>query len=448
MGIKGIANKNKSARLGISLAAVLTIGIISAYNYLEFEKVVEDENQKLTQSDEDMSPVKMKYGFPEEDYHIEEHTLFPNQFLADILMGYDVNLSRVFELENKAKDIFSVRNIRAGKKYAIVRQDSCSAAACLVYEPDPFRYVVYDLRDSIKVKVVEREVSTSIETTAGVIKSSLWLSMKEKGLSPVLIEKMEDALAWSIDFYHIQDGDRYKLIFERRYIEGEAVGIGRLMGAYYKNSDNEHYAVYFENEEYAGFYDLEGRPTKKGFLKSPVKASRISSSFNMNRLHPILKRRKPHLGTDYAAPYGTPILAVGNGVVTKAAYTKGNGRYVKIKHDKTFSTQYLHMQRFADGIRPGVHVKQGDVIGHVGSTGLATGPHVCFRFWKNGRQVNHLKENFPPPEPMPAEELPAFFQVRDAVIKELEEVRFSDEAKISQQAEDTGTAEDLIAQPI
>ena len=194
--------------------------------------------------------------------------------------------------------------------------------------------------------------------------------------------------------------------------------------------------LYYENEEYAGFYDLEGRPTKKGFLKSPVKASRISSSFSMSRLHPVLKRRKPHLGTDYAAPYGTPILAVGNGVVTKAGYTRGNGKYIKIKHDKTFTTQYLHMQRFASGIKAGVHVKQGDVIGHVGSTGLATGPHVCFRFWKNGRQVNHLKENFPPPEPMPQEQLPDFFQVRDDIMEELDQVDFSDKSQISENVQE------------
>jgi murein DD-endopeptidase MepM/ murein hydrolase activator NlpD len=429
MSTEDIEKNRRPIIAGLSLVAIIFLGALGAYSFIDFSSVFQEEEVEV--AIEETPAVKMRYGFPEEEYHIEEHTLFPNQFLADILMGYDVSLGRVFELENKAKDIFSVRNIRAGKKYAIVRRDSCSAADCLVYEPDPFRYVVYDLRDTINVNIIERDVTTTIETTAGIVKSSLWLSMKEQGLSPVLIEKMEDALAWSIDFYHIQDGDRYKLIFERRYIDGNPVGIGRLKGAYYKNADNDYYAVYYENEEYSGFYDLEGRPTKKGFLKSPVKASRISSSFNMNRLHPILKRRKPHLGTDYAAPYGTPILAVGNGVVTKAGYTKGNGKYVKIKHDKTFSTQYLHMQRFAAGIKPGVSVKQGDVIGHVGSTGLATGPHVCFRFWKNGRQVNHLRENFPPPEPMPEEQLPEFFEVRDAVIEQLDGVNFSDEAKIS-----------------
>jgi len=403
---------------------IFLVCLITIYNFVDLDHLTSTESE--TELVEEEEAEQLYYGFSPRQFSIEEHTLFPNQFLSDILLGYDIPLKKIFELELKAKDVFSVRNIRAGKKYAIVRSDSCAAADYFVYEPDPFRYVVYDLRDSIDVQIIEREITTSIETTAGVVRSSLWLSMKEQGLSPVLIEKMEDALAWSIDFYHIQDGDRYKLMFERRYIDGEPVGIGKLMGAYYKNADHEYYAVFYENEEYAGFYDLEGRPTKKGFLKSPVKASRISSSFNMNRLHPILKRRKPHLGTDYAAPYGTPILAVGNGVVTKAGYTKGNGKFVKIKHDKTYSTQYLHMQRFASGIKPGVHVTQGQVIGHVGSTGLATGPHVCFRFWKNGRQVNHLKENFPPPEPMPKSQLPDFFKSRDHIIEQLDKVHFSD----------------------
>lgn len=404
--------------------ALIAVGLISAYNKYDSSKAHNPSDDINSDETEETLQKSYKYGFPEDEFVITEHTLFPDQFLSDILTKYEVNIGKIFELEQKAKDVFNVRNIRAGKKYAIVQKDSCSAATSFIYEPDPFRYVVYNLEDSIAIDIVEREVTTTIESAAGVVHSSLWLSMKEKGLSPVLIDKMEDALAWSIDFYHIQDGDRYKLVFERKYIDGEPVGIGQLLGAYYQNYDNEYYAVFYENEEYQGFYDLEGRPTKKGFLKAPVKFSRISSSFNMNRFHPILKRRKPHLGTDYAAPYGTPIIAVANGVVTDASYTKGNGKFVKIKHDKVYSTQYLHMQNFASGIKPGVHVKQGQTIGYVGSTGLATGPHVCYRFWKNGKQINHMNENFPPPEPMPKEELPNFMISRDAIINQLNQLEF------------------------
>ncbi len=421
-------NKKRSKLIDLAAVVFIAIGLISAYN--KFELPI---NSSKTQIGSEMNidslgnhTVKLKYGFPEDQYHIVEHTLFPDQFLSDILVKYDVAIEKIFELEEKSKDVFNIRNIKAGKKYAIIQQDSCSEAECFIYEPDPFKYVVYNLKDSINVKIVEREVTTKIESTSGIIQSSLWMAMKDQGLSAVLIDKMEDALAWSVDFYHIQQGDKYKLIFERKYIKGEPVGIGKLMGAYYKTADNEFYSIYYENEQYQGYYDLEGRPSKKGFLKSPVKYSRISSYFSKNRLHPILKRNKPHLGTDYAAPYGTPILAVSNGVVTNASYTSGNGKYVKIKHDKSITTQYLHMQKFAAGIKPGSQVKQGQTIGYVGSTGLATGPHVCFRFWKNGVQVNHLKENFPPAEPMPKSQLPLFFETRDQILKELNEVEFID----------------------
>lgn len=398
---------------------------VAAYSYNQFFLAPAKADQGFLDLQMEVPPVKqIKYGFDLDEVHIEEFTIFPDQFLSEILSNHDVSIEKVFELERKAKDVFDVRNIKAGKKYSIIKVDSCGPASCFIYEPDPYRYVKYTLNDSVQVQIVDRPVTTCIETASGEVESSLWNSMVDQNLSPNIIGKMEDALAWSLDFYHTQKGDKYKLVFERKMVEGKPVGIGRLLGAYYKNYDNEYFAIYYESENYAGFYDLEGRPTKKGFLKSPVKFSRISSTYSLNRLHPVLKKRRPHFGTDYAAPYGTPIRAVANGVITHASYTKGNGKYVKIKHDKTYQTQYLHMQKFAKGIHAGVHVKQGQTIGYVGSTGLATGPHVCFRFWKNGKQVNHLRENFPPPEPMPAKELPAFFEVRDDVVEQLDQVGF------------------------
>jgi murein DD-endopeptidase MepM/ murein hydrolase activator NlpD len=190
---------------------------------------------------------------------------------------------------------------------------------------------------------------------------------------------------------------------------------------------------------------------KKSFLKSPVKFSRISSHFNLNRFHPILKRRRPHFGTDYAAPYGTPILAVGDGVITKASYTNGNGNFVKIRHDDVYETQYLHMQKFAAETKVGAHVKQGDVIGYVGSTGLATGPHVCFRFWMNGKQINHLSLNFPPPEPLPEADLPKFQQLRDEYLNMLKdvEIRYVEEPQLEEKAitQNDISPEDQIGDP-
>ncbi|MEM8907674.1 MAG: peptidoglycan DD-metalloendopeptidase family protein [Bacteroidota bacterium] len=365
----------------------------------------------------------IKYGFALDTFFVHEGQIQTNQFLSDILLQHKVDYLAIDELARNAKDVFDVRNLRANKPYTILSRDTSQSADYFIYEPSVFGYVVYNLKER-SAKKVEHPISIEVEKSAGLIESSLWNTMTDNGMSYELAAKMEDALAWSIDFHHIQKGDRFKLIYEQQYIDGQKVGIGEIHAAYYKNFDNEYYAIYFENDKHNGFYDLEARPMKKAFLKSPVKYSRISSRYNLRRFHPILKRTRPHYGTDYAAPRGTPIYAVADGVVTKASRTRGNGNFVKIKHDKVYQTQYLHMQGFAKGIRSGVHVKQGQVIGYVGSTGLATGPHVCFRFWKNGKQVNHLRQNLPPPDPMPKEDIPKFNVVRDQMKAALDQIPF------------------------
>lgn len=365
----------------------------------------------------------LKYGFALDTFVSIEAMIQPNEFLGDILGRYHVDYAAVDQLAQNSKEVFDIRNLRAGKPYMILTKDTSLRADYFIYEPSVYEYYVFDLKNELQVEHVKRPIEKRIQTAGGSIQSSLWQTMVDNDLSFELASKMEDALQWSIDFHHLQKGDEFKVVYEQNYIEGQEVGAGRVHAAYYRNYDNNYYAIWYDgSEEHEGYYDQEGRPMNKGFLKAPVKYSRISSGFNPNRFHPILKRRRPHLGTDYAAPYGTPIFAVGDGVVSKAAYTRGNGNYVKIRHDKTYETQYLHMQKFAPGVTPGVHVKQGQIIGYVGSTGLATGPHVCFRFWKNGKQVNHLKLEFPPPAPLPDEVLPAFYEVRDEYLKQLETV--------------------------
>lgn len=410
--------KNKTKVAVIVLTSVV---LISAC-LLGLQKYNKSEDLRVKSNLEIITEIPVtKFGYDLDVYKIEEKTIKKNQFLSEILTDEGVDYSDIHNLAEKSKNVFDVRNLRAGKNYCIVR-DSCQMPEALVYVPSVYRYVKYDLKYDLDVEIFEKPIETCIESGSGKLVSSLWNTMIDNDMPPALISKMEDALAWSIDFYHTQVDDEYKLIYEREYIDGEAVGVGKLLGAYYKNYDNEYYAVYYDHEHYSGYYDLEGRPTKKAFLKAPVKFSRISSKFSLSRFHPVLKRRKAHFGTDYAAAYGTPIFSVANGVVTHVAYTKGNGRYVKIKHDKTYQTQYLHMSRYAEGLKPGMHVKQGQTIGYVGSSGLATGPHVCFRFWKNGKQVNHLKENFPPAEPMPEDELDAFFKYRDSVINQIDKI--------------------------
>ncbi len=362
-----------------------------------------------------------KFGFNLDQVYLEELILQPNQFLGDILQYNGVDYSQISELEAKSKDVYSVRKLKAGKQLTIVKDDECGAAKCLVYEPDPFNYVLYDLRDTIHVQSIEKEYTVCQETLSGVIESTLWDAMSA-GASPyALISNMEDALGWSVDFPRAQKGDEFKMVYEMKYIDGEPIAVGDLLGAYYKN-DEEHYALHFENDNYTGFYDLEGRATKRAFLKSPVKSSRISSRYNLRRMHPVLKYRRPHYGTDYAAAKNTPIRAVADGVVEVASYTKNNGNYVKLRHDSKIQTQYLHMNKRASGMKRGVRVKQGQTIGYVGKTGLATGNHVCFRFWKNGKQVDHTRMNFPPPKPMDQEDLPQFFEQKKIILDILKSI--------------------------
>lgn len=361
----------------------------------------------------------LKYGFALDTFQVVEGIIKPNKVFSDLLVENGVSYPTVDKLVANANGIFDLRKMQSGKPFMILSRNGEEGPDHFIYEPNVYEYIVFNLKDDLKVERIERPVTSEVRTAKGEIQSSLWQTMVDNGLSYELTAKMEDALQWSIDFHHLQKGDEFRLVFDENSIEGKTVGVGKVHAAYYKTSGNEYYAIWYQHGDVSGYYDLQGRPMKKSFLKAPVKYSRISSYYNLNRFHPVLKHNRPHLGTDYAAPYGTPIYAVGDGYVVEAAYSGGNGNYVKIKHDGTYQTQYLHMQKFASGIRKGVHVQQGQVIGYVGSTGLATGPHVCFRFWKDGKQVNHLKLNFPPPAPLPASEMEAFGKIRDQYLEML-----------------------------
>ncbi len=382
------------------------------------------EHESIDYCEETLVEPSYLYGFRTDSIDVIRGTIEPNMFLSNLLAEFGISFQQVYKLSEKAKDVFPVTQLRSGKPYAIVSTDSCFSPDFFIYQPNIFRYVKFDLRGTGHVEIIEYPVDTVRLTASGIITGSLWLTMQEQGISPALIDRMEDALAWSVDFYHIQNGDRFKAVYDQYLIDGEHAGVGPLHGALYESGQKQFYSIAFKSTKYDGYFDEEGRSMKKAFLKSPVRYGRISSRYNLRRFHPVLKRRRAHLGTDYAAPTGTPIIAVANGTVTAVSYTRGNGKYVKIKHDDMYTTQYLHMSRHVKRMRSGDKVSQGQVIGYVGQTGLATGPHVCFRFWKNGRQVNHLRENLPPPEPMDPIQLPEYFEVRDTIKAELDEIKY------------------------
>jgi murein DD-endopeptidase MepM/ murein hydrolase activator NlpD len=344
------------------------------------------------------------FGFIADSFEVYEGVIKPNDFLSNILLKYNVPYSEIDKLAKVSKDVYDVRKIAAGKKYTVFcKKDSTGKAVCFVYQPNKVEYVVYELGDSITVRREKKEVVTRIRTASGTINSSLYQTLANQKISPVLAVKLADIYAWTIDFYRIQKGDWFKVIFEEKYVDDEFVGIGKIIASDFNHFGKDFYAFYFMQDSTKGadYFDEDGNSLRKAFLQSPLKFGRLTSGYTLKRFHPVQKRFKAHLGTDYAAPAGTPILATGNGVVIASSYSKFNGNYVKIKHNGTYTTQYLHMSKRA--VKVGQYVKQGQVIGYVGSTGLATGPHVCYRFWKNGKQVNHRNEELPPSEPIKPE---------------------------------------------
>lgn len=353
------------------------------------------------------------FGMVVDSFQVVEQTIKPRQNLADILNPYRIEARIASELAQKCRDIFDVRHLIANKKITILTsKDSLQQAKYMIYEPNATEFVVFSLGDTLGAAVYQHEVKTVEKTIYGVINSSLSASMQEAGASPALTSKLVDVFAWQIDFFRIQKGDSFRVIYEEKWVEDKQIGVGKILAVQFKHDNQPYHAFYYDKGEGSNYFDENGNSLRKAFLKAPLNFTRISSRYTMKRFHPVQKRWKSHLGTDYAAPTGTPIYTVGDGVVVEAGRNSGNGNYVKVKHNGTYTTQYLHMSKIAKGMRKGSHVRQGQVIGYVGSTGLATGPHLCFRFWKNGKQVDPFSIKIPPAEPLEKDHLQAFEEVK------------------------------------
>lgn len=391
-------------------------------------------------------PENMRWGLAIDEFKLQDIELKRGDILGDILMKQGFSYPQVNQIVENCKGKFNITSMRMGRELHFISNKEGEMPQSMIYEPSPYQYVVFNLKEPYNVEVVQRVVDVDTIAASGVLETSFWQALMDNGLDDQLADGMIDVLASSVDFYHQKQGDRFKVVFEQNYVEGEAVGTGKIIAAVYEREGKEFYAFNFEKEgEKTNYYDYDGRPARKAFLKSPLRYSRISSRYNLNRLHPILGYHRAHLGTDYAAPRGTPIMAVAEGVVTEAGRKGGNGNYVKIRHDAIYQTQYLHMSGFAKGIRPGTRVAQGQTIGYVGSTGLATGPHVCFRFWKNGREVDHLRLNLPQPEPIKGEALEEFKIVRDDLIQMLNNVNYRTHEEILQDnGQEKGAEEETL----
>jgi len=341
------------------------------------------------------------YGIPSDSFNLISGHIKPNGFLSSILLEHGITMQEIDMLVKSSMEVFDVRKIRSGSNYTLFcDNDSTGRARYLVYEHDPTTCYVFSFNDSLNITPYRKEVKKLIKYASATIETSLWDAMIAEGLPPSLIAALSEIYAWSVDFFGLQKGDAFKVIYEELMIDGKSMGTGKIFGAQFTGNGVTICAIPFIQEGKESFYDVEGNSLRKAFLKAPLQFSRISSRFSSSRMHPVLRIRRPHFGVDYAAPVGTPVLAIGDGRVTMAGLENGSGRIVRIVHNSVYSTAYLHLSRFGPGIRAGAFVKQGDIIGYVGTSGLSTGPHLDFRFYRNGSPVDPLKVEAPPVEPV------------------------------------------------
>ena len=346
-----------------------------------------------------------EFGFNLNDFLVVRDTIKAGDSFGEILEKNRLGYPQIFQIAEKAKDTFDIRNLQVGKPYTLLcsKEDSLNRPQCFIYQPNSIEYVVINFTDSINaykqkkpVKIVEKEAS-------GVINSSLYVTLQEQGLSPRVAYDMSDIYAWTIDFFRIQKGDKFKIIYTEKYINDTIyVGLDKIHAAYFEHKGEPIYAFEFETDSVkhiVDYFDENAKNLRRAFLKAPVQFSRVSSRYNLKRKIAYYGNKvRPHRGTDFAAPIGSDILATANGTVIESTRRGGNGNYVKIKHNSTYTTQYLHMKK--QNVKVGDFVKQGDVIGWVGMTGNTGGPHVCYRFWKNGKEVDPFKQDLPDAEPI------------------------------------------------
>ncbi len=376
----------------------------------------ENENPEIAEIVDTVSANINEFGINLDSLNEYSDIIKKNQTLADILLPFNVGYAKISEMVNQSKNIFDLRKINTGKEYFVYTlNDSLETPKYFVYAFDKIEYIVYDLQDTILINKGKKEIIVKEKFAEGTINSSLYETLQEQNLSPLLALKLSEVLAWQIDFYTIQKGDFFRVVYNEKYVGNDFVGVGKIKAIQFNHKKRDYFGFRFEQGDEFDYFDEEGNSLRKAFLKAPLKFSRISSRYSRRRLHPVLRTYRPHLGIDYAAATGTPVQSVGDGTVVQASYQGGAGNYVKVKHNGTYTSGYMHLSKYGKGIKKGASVRQGDVIGYVGSTGLSTGPHLDFRFWINGDLVNYLTIEFPPSTPIKEEYKAEFFTLRDSL---------------------------------
>lgn len=380
----------------------------------EILKLADNENISSSHVPE---AKNLLYGIPVDSFDLVTGHIRRNSLLASILVPHGVSMQEIDLIARNSASVFDIRKMRAGNNYTLLcSRDSTAKAKYMIYEHDPATLYIFSFNDSLNITPYSKSIKSEIKFASGTIETSLWEAMIKDSLHPSVAIGLSEIFAWSVDFFGIQKGDRFKIIYEELSVDGSSLGIGRIYGAQFTWAGKVINAIPFVQDGTESYFDENGNSLRKAFLKAPLQFSRISSRFSSARMHPILRIRRPHYGVDYAAPVGTPVHAIGDGRIIMAGTENGSGKMVRIQHNSVYSTAYLHLSRFASGITPGAYVKQGDIIGYVGSSGLSTGPHLDFRFYRNGSPVDPLQVEAPPVEPVHEENMERFEKSKTVIL--------------------------------
>lgn len=366
-------------------------------------------------------PAPKLYGLAVDSFNIEANIVKRDQNMGKILSSYSLPERAFTQLMLYGSEIFDLRKIRNGNKYtAFLSKDTLYTLKYLVYEHSPVEYVMFDFTDSVKVTVKQKEVLKRQQKVSGEIVTSLWDAITKNNINPLVAIQLSEMYAWTVDFFGLQSGDHFTVVYDEMYVDTVSIGIGKIYAASFYHAGKELRAIPFVQDNVESYYDENGNSLRRAFLKAPLRYSRISSKFSGSRMHPVLKIRRPHYGVDYAAPTGTPVYAIGDGRVIMASYQRGSGRIIKIKHNGVYTSTYMHLSGFGKGISQGKYVAQGELIGYVGSTGLSTGPHLDFRVARNGSPIDPLKMESPSVDPIRKANLEAFNSVKSAALDMLD----------------------------
>ena len=400
---------------------ILSFFLISIF-LISCSKAEKKEVQKKVEE-----KIITEFGYTLNNYNVKKSKVKNGDSFGSILEKNNLYYPQIYNIVQKVKKVYDIRKINIGKPFTILSsKDSLKTPLVFIYQPNKIDYVVVSLTDSLWAEKKSKAVKIKEFEAEGIITSSLSETMEKQKLSPLLSNELSEIYAWTIDFFRLEKGDNFKIIYSAKYIDDSIyVGLNRIHSAFFEHRGKPFYAIEFETDPKRGiveYFDENGKNLRRAFLRSPVQFSRVSSRYNLKRRIAYYGYRiRPHKGTDFAAAVGTPIRATASGTVTKSSYTRSNGNYVKIKHNGTYSTQYLHMDK--RGVKVGQFVKQGDYIGTVGMTGNTSGPHVCYRFWKNGRQVDPLKQKLPEAKPISKELKKRYMVHMNPIKKQLDAIK-------------------------